>query len=179
MPSNAATARRYSSEIGVGFALGDADQHHRLLGRAHEHVVVDPVGAELVAEARDADPLRPDEHLEEVVEAGRRLVDDGRDAHDEVLADGLVAEEPEVALVLNAGEVEVGQIAAVVDDSLGVRVREADALEGRELERRLAVGGLAEADRQGVSILEGGRVALFRAAWQPLGLHPGITREGN
>jgi hypothetical protein len=41
-----------------------------------------------------------------------------------------------VALVLDPGEVEVGQIAAVVDDSLGVGVREADARERRELEGR-------------------------------------------
>ena len=45
-----------------------------------------------------------------------------------------------MAVVLDARVVEVGQIAAVVDDSLCVRVREADARERRELEGRLAVG---------------------------------------
>ena len=59
---------------------------------------------------------------------------------------GLPAEEPEVPLVLDAREVEVGEVAPVVDDPLCVGVGEPDAREGRELERRLAVGGLSEAD---------------------------------
>ena len=38
-----------------------------------------------------------------------------------------------MAVVLDPGQVEVGQVAAVVDDSLGVGVREADAREAENL----------------------------------------------
>src|SRR5512132_3423782 len=52
----------------------------------------------------------------------------------------------EEAVVLDARLVEVGQVAAVVDDALGVRVREAHACEGGVLERRLASRGVPELD---------------------------------
>src|SRR5258705_2999165 len=44
-------------------------------------------------------------------------------------------EQAEVAVVLDACEVEVGEIATVVDDPLRVRIREADARLCAELER--------------------------------------------
>src|SRR5205085_11515680 len=58
----------------------------------------------------------------------------------------LEPQQAEVAQVLNAGHVEVGQVPAVVDDALRVRVREADPRERRELERRHPVGWPAELD---------------------------------
>ena len=106
-----------------------------MLGGAHEEVIVDAVDAVLEADARDADPLRADEHLEQVVEACGRLVDDRGRAHHEILPDGLLRRS-EMALVLHAGEVEIGEVAAVVHDPLRVRVGEADTFENGELERR-------------------------------------------
>src|SRR5207244_2804337 len=60
-------------------------------------------------------------------------------AHDELLAlvADVHAEQPQAAVVLHPREVEVGQVTAVVDDALGVCVREADARLGGELEGRL------------------------------------------
>ena len=47
-------------------------------------------------------------------------------------------------MVLDSGEVEVREVAAVVDDALCVGVGEADTVERRVLERRLAIGDAAE-----------------------------------
>src|SRR4029077_16537960 len=69
---------------------------------------------------------------------GGEVLDVAR-AHDELLA--LVAdihpEQVEVPVVLDPREVEVGQVAPVVDDPLRVRVREADACLRAEPEGRL------------------------------------------
>ena len=54
--------------------LLEVDEHERLLRRDHEHVVVDPVGRALVGRARAADACQTDEHLQQVVEARRRVV---------------------------------------------------------------------------------------------------------
>ena len=86
---------------------------------------------ELVGHARPPDVRDPDVDLELVVEAGRREVLDVVRAHHE-LAAGLPVEKPEGAQVLDAGEIEVRVVAAVVDDPLRVRVREADPRPGRE-----------------------------------------------
>ena len=51
-------------------------------------------------------------------------------------------------MVLGPRVVEVGQVAAVVDDALRVGVREPDPRDRRVLERRLPVGDLAELDRR-------------------------------
>ena len=73
-----------------------------------------------------ADPRHAHERLDELVEARRREVVDLRGAHDELVA--VETREPaEVPVVLGARVVEVGEVAAVVDDALGVRVREPDA----------------------------------------------------
>src|SRR5438034_449601 len=69
--------------------------------------------------------------LELVVEPGsRELLDVVRSHHE--LAAGLVVQEAEGAEVLDPGQVEIGVVAAVVDDSLRVRVRESDPRPGRE-----------------------------------------------
>ena len=52
-----------------------------------------------------------------------------------------------MAVVLDARAVEVGQVAAVVDDPLRVGVGEADPREARVLERRLAVCDAPELER--------------------------------
>jgi hypothetical protein len=112
----------------------------RLRRRDHQHVVGGAVGGELEGDARPTDAGEADEHLDEVVEHGGRVVLDGARAHDELVARIAVhPEEPEVAQVFDPGRVEVRQVAAVVDDALGVGVGEADARERGELERRPAV----------------------------------------
>ena len=50
-------------------------------------------------------------------------------------------------MVLDAGEVEVRHVAAVVHDALCVGVGEADTVERRVLERRLAIGDTTELER--------------------------------
>ena len=50
----------------------------------------------------------------------------------------------QMAVVLDACEVEVRHVSAVVDDPLRVGIGEADAIERRILERRLAIGEAAE-----------------------------------
>ena len=86
------------------------------------------------------------EALEQVVETGGRVVLDVRGAHHVLGA--VDPEAAEVAVVLGARVVEVGEVAAVVDDALGVRVREPDAGQRRVLERRPAVGDPAELRRR-------------------------------
>jgi hypothetical protein len=68
-------------------------------------------------------------------------------AHDELVLARSRLEHVEVPVVLDAGAVEVGQVAAVVDDPLRIGVREADPRQGRVLERRLAVSNPAELER--------------------------------
>src|SRR5207302_3675197 len=77
--------------------------------------------------------------LDQVVEDCGREVLDRAGAHHELLAllADLHSQQPEVAVVLDAREIEVREIAAVIDDALGIGVREADARLRRELERRL------------------------------------------
>jgi hypothetical protein len=93
----------------------------------HEEIVLDAIGGESVGHAGSADPARPHEHFQEVVEAGGRMVLDGGGAHDELALAHVALEEPEVTQVFDPGEVEVGEVAAVVDDALGVGIGEADA----------------------------------------------------
>ena len=50
------------------------DQHHRLGARDHQLVVGEPVGGDVVGDARAADATDADEALEQVVEAGRSEV---------------------------------------------------------------------------------------------------------
>src|SRR4051794_25556631 len=86
---------------------------------------------ELVGHARPPNLRDPDVDLELVVETSRSEVLDVVRPHHEFAA-GLPMQQPEGAQVLDAGEVEVGAVAAVVDDPLRVGVREADASPGRE-----------------------------------------------
>jgi hypothetical protein len=67
-----------------------------------------------------------------------------RRAQDELGAVEVEGEQAEVAVVLDARVVEVGEIAAVVDDPLRIGIGEADAGQGRKLEGRLAVRRTAE-----------------------------------
>ena len=69
-----------------GARAREVDEHERLRRRHHQRVVLHPVGGALVGRARPADPGGADEDLEQVVEARRRVVLDGRGAHDEVAA---------------------------------------------------------------------------------------------
>src|SRR5262249_38254603 len=105
--------------------------------RGHEHrTVANAVRLELVRRARATDARNPDVHFDEIVEHGRCVVLDRERAHDELvsfLAD-VHPEHAAIAEVLDASTVEVGEIAAVVDDSLRVRVGEADADVPAELE---------------------------------------------
>ena len=63
--------------------------------------------------------------LDQVVEPGRRVILDRGCAHDELAPRDLRS--AEVPVVLGPGVVEVGEVAAVVDDALRIRVREPDA----------------------------------------------------
>src|SRR5262249_6646227 len=83
------------------------------------------------------EPRDADADLDLVVEYGRREVLDVVRAHHEVAHLTVRLQEPERAEVFDACEVEVRVVAAVVDDPLGVGVREADASRRAELERRL------------------------------------------
>src|SRR5262249_49862324 len=104
-----------------------------------QDVVSRTIGGELCRRARPADLRHPHVHLDQIVEHRRREVLDRARAHDELLS--LFADvhpkQPEIAVVLDAREVEVGEVAAVVDDALCVRVREADPRLRGEPERRL------------------------------------------
>ena len=114
------------------------------MGRDHEHVVLQAVGGAFVRHARPSDARDADEGLDEVVETRRRQVVDRARAHHELALARPRVLHPEVAVVLNACEVEVREVPAVVDDPLCVGVGEADAVERRVLERRLAIGEAAE-----------------------------------
>src|SRR5207248_11528249 len=85
--------------------------------------------------------------LDQVVEPGGREVLDRGGAHHELLVSHLGLEHLQVPVILDAREVEVREVPAVVDDALRVRVREAHARECGVLERRLAIRDVAELDR--------------------------------
>ena len=153
-PSNSPIFSQYSSGIARGLRSPEVDEDEGLLRGHHQHVVVVLVGGELVAHARAPDPRDADEDLDQVVEAGRREVLDRVRAHDELVLARARLEQAEVTVVLDPRGVEVGQVAAVVDDPLRVGVGEADARERRVLERRLAVGHVPELDRHALDHLE-------------------------
>ena len=117
-----------------GAAHRDVDQNDGLGRRHHELVVGKADGDALVGRAGAADAADADETLDQVVEAGRRVVLDARSAHRELRA--VHAEAAEVTVVFRSRVVEVRQVAAVVDDALRVRVREPDACQRRVLEGR-------------------------------------------
>ena len=81
-----------------------------------------------------AEPLRAHEDLQQVVEArGGMVLDVGR-SHDELELSERPLEQVEVTEVLEARGVEERHVPAVVDDALGVRVRETDPCQRRVLE---------------------------------------------
>src|SRR5436190_18770635 len=119
-------------------ALVEVDEDERLRRRDHEGVVARAVRSGLVGRARAADAGDADEHLELVVEDRGRVVLDRARTHHELhagLAD-LHPEDAQLAVVLDAREVDVREVTAVVHDPLCVRVGEADARPRAELERR-------------------------------------------
>ena len=128
-----------------GPAGRDVDQHHRLGARDHQLVVREPVRRDVVGDARAADAADADEALEQVVEAGRREVLDVRGPHHEL--GSLDPQRAEMPVVLGARVVEVRQVAAVVDDTLGIRVREPHARQRGVAKRWPAIGGAAELER--------------------------------
>jgi di/tripeptidase len=75
------------------------------------------------------------------------VVLDGRGSHDELRVGKL--DWSEMAVVLGPRVVEVGEVTAVVDDALGVGVREPDARERRVLERRPPVRDATKLERVG------------------------------
>ncbi len=111
----------------------------RLVRRDRERVGRDLVGGELEGDAGASDPGDSHEDLDLVVEPRGREVLDVVRAHDEVAA-GVPVQHAEQAVVLDPREVEVGGVAAVVDDPLRVRVGEPDPRLRAELERRLRHG---------------------------------------
>ena len=145
-PSNARMRSRYSGGISQARRSSQVDEDERLRRRHHQRVVLHPVGGAIVGDARPADPSGAHEDLEQVVEPRRRVVLDVRRSHHEVAALEAVRRPAEVAVVLGAGVVEVGEVAAVVDDPLRVGVREPHARDRRVLERRPAIGDPAELD---------------------------------
>src|SRR5438093_2449496 len=132
-------------------ALREVDEHERLLRRDHEQVVVVAVRRAFVGDARPSDARNADEDLEQVVEDGRSEILDRRRAHDELAVALTRGEHLEVPVVLDPGLVEVGEVAAVVDDALRVRVGESDSRECRVLERRPAARDLTELERHRAS----------------------------
>src|SRR5919109_1975891 len=128
--------------------LLEVDEDERLARRHHQDVVLDPVRGALERDARAADPRDANEDLDQVVEPCRREVLDRRRPHDGLLLLPCVRhQQPEVAVVLDSGRVEIGHVPAVVDDPLRVGVGEADAREGRVAEGWLSVVGPAELER--------------------------------
>src|SRR3954462_734079 len=120
-------------------ALVEVDQDQRLRCSHHQLVVAGTVGRQLVGHARPPDPRHADVHLDQVVEDRRSQVLDVAGTHDELLAlfADVHAEQAEVTVVLDPCQVEIGQVTAVVNDSLCVGVREADPCLCAELEGRL------------------------------------------
>ena len=65
--------------------------------------------------------------------------------------------------VLDARVIEVGEIASVVDDALGVGIGEADAREGGELEGGSATARMPETERYRVIVAASGARSRFGA----------------
>src|SRR5829696_2370389 len=131
-----------------GLSLRQIDEDERLARRHHQGVVLHAIrlvetGGAGVPDARD-----PDEDLQQVVEAGRRVVLDRARPHHELVVVGAAPEQAEVPEVLDPRLVEVRQVPAVVDDTLRVGFREADACQRRVLERRLALRDAPELEHE-------------------------------
>ena len=116
--------------------LGEVDVDERLVRGDEQRVLGDLVGGEFEGNARRPDPRDPDVDLELVVEAGGGEVLDVVGPHDEV-ALGFPVQQPEQPVVLDAREVEVRVVPAVVDDPLRIGVGEPNPSPRAELERRL------------------------------------------
>jgi hypothetical protein len=99
----------------------------------------------VVREARPADLLDAHERLDQVVEARGGVVLEHGGAHHELAA--VEVDRAEVPVVLRPRVVEVGEVAAVVDDPLRVGVGEPHPVERGVPERRLAVGDVAQLHR--------------------------------
>ena len=111
----------------VDRAAANRVDEHRDLVRAHEMLAgVGPVGIERPGDARAAELLDPHEHLDLVVEAGGGVVLDVLGPHHELGPAGDAGQLADPAQILDPGAVEVGHVAAVVDDPLGVRLVESD-----------------------------------------------------
>ena len=141
LPSKASTASRQYVGHGRRLTRGAVDQHHHLPCAREQVAGLAVVHGELVAPRRPADLRGAHEDLDLVVEAGRGLVLALRLAHHELEPLRERMQELQVALVLDARAVAVGEVAAVVDDRLGVGLVEADAQprgepEGRPRSRR-------------------------------------------
>src|SRR5215475_11869696 len=95
--------------------LFEIDVDDRLVGRRHEQIVVDPVDLCLEGHARPADSCGPNENLEEVVEPRRSVVLDVQGTQYEVALE-IRVQQMKVAEILDTRDVEVGEVAAVVDD---------------------------------------------------------------
>ena len=122
-----------------------AYENERLGSLRHERLVGEAVGGALVGNARPADPPHAYERLDQIVEARRRQILDLGCTHDE-----LGPHKPDVAempVVLGPRVVEIGEIAPVVDDALGVGVGEPDPVQGGVLEGRPAVGDTSQLQR--------------------------------
>ncbi len=135
-PRRRPTASRMCAGHRLGLAGCAVDQHHHLLGVGQQRARLALVHGHLPAPRRAADRRGADEDLDLVVEARRRLVLARHVAHHELEPGSERVQEPEVALVLDARAVEVGEVAPVVDDGLGVGLVEAHALARREAVRR-------------------------------------------
>src|SRR5450759_1035280 len=116
----------------------DHDERHAR--GAHQAVVVDQVRGTLDGHAAVADPCGPHVHVEQLVEACRRFVRDLERPHDELALALPVRLEPKVPVILQPGVVEVGEVAPVVDDPLGVRIGERHSRERGVPERRVLIG---------------------------------------
>ena len=124
-PASAATARSTCTDCLTS-------RHQMLPGRG-------VVRLELPDHAAGAHPGDADEHVQQVVEAGRRVVLDLLRAHHQLRIMRLVLQQAEVAQVLDPCAVEVRHVPAVVDDALRVRLVEPDPCAVREAEGRAAV----------------------------------------
>ena len=144
-PSKARIVSRNDSGTGAAVCVASSTSTSVWCAVDHEHVVLHAVGGALVGHARPPDARDTDERprSRSSKRAGSEVVDRAR-AHDELALARSRVLHAEVTVVLDSREVEVGEVPAVVDDALGVGVREADAIERRVLERRLAIGDAAE-----------------------------------
>src|SRR5664280_92529 len=148
-------------------ARRDVDQHERHARRAHEAMVVEPVGGALDRHAAVADPRRPHVHVEQLVEPGRGLIGDLEGPHHELALALPVRLQPQVAVVLQPRIVEVGQVAPVVDDPLCVRVGERNARQRRIAEWGVPVRQVPGLEVRHARILRRARRAVRRVrAWR-------------